>query len=245
MDYKFCPNCGKELQPNSNACTECGTILNEQAVKAINTPKIPNGININIDKDKIKDNVNTLYNNVKNIDTDKIKQNVGNVYNNAIDVAKSKKKVTLIAGIVAVVTIAIIVLIAILGGNGGNSKVEQAVIDTAENNYYSSIFYEQLVMNIKATSEDDVADVKVKSTIAAKDKLGVVYIVDMQTFNVSSTGEEIPSEEEHGYLAVVVRNDDGSCVLQPDFSWSDNSYYDAESKQELLSQLQFEWITAL
>lgn len=38
MDYKFCPNCGKELQPNSNACTECGTILNEQAVKAINTP---------------------------------------------------------------------------------------------------------------------------------------------------------------------------------------------------------------
>lgn len=40
MDYKFCPNCGKELQPNSNACTECGTILNEQAVKAINTPNI-------------------------------------------------------------------------------------------------------------------------------------------------------------------------------------------------------------
>lgn len=30
MNYKFCPNCGKELQPNSNACTECGTILNEQ-----------------------------------------------------------------------------------------------------------------------------------------------------------------------------------------------------------------------
>lgn len=245
MNYKFCPNCGKELQTNSNACTECGTILNEQAVKEINAPKIPNGININIDKDKIKDNVNNIYNNVKNIDTDKLKQNVGNVYNNAVDIAKSKKKVALIAGIVAVVTIVIIVLIAVLGSNGGNSKTEQAVIDTAENSYYSSLFYEQYKKTIKATSDDNVADVKAKSTIAAKDKLDVVYIVDMQTVNISSTGEEIPSDEEHGYLAVVVRNDDGSCVLQPDFSWSDNSYYDAESKQELLNQLQFEWITVI
>ncbi|MDE6659003.1 MAG: zinc ribbon domain-containing protein [Eubacterium sp.] len=243
MDYKFCPNCGKEVQPNSNACTECGTILNEKAVREINAPKIPNGININIDKNKIKDNVNSLYNNVKNIDTDKIKQNVDNVYNNAVDVAKSKKKVTLIAGVVAVITVIAIVLIAILGGNGG-SKAEQAAIDTVESNFYSGIFYEQLVLTIKATDKN-VADIKAKSTIAAKDKLGVVYIVDMQTVNISSTGEEIPSDEEHGYLAVVVRNDDGSCVLQPDFSWSDNSYYDAESKQELLNQLQFEWITAI
>lgn len=236
MDYKFCPNCGKELQPNSNACTECGTILNEQAVKAINTPKIPNGININIDKDKIKDNVNNICNNVKNIDTDKIKQNVGNVYNNAVDVTKSKKKVTLIVGIVAVVTIAIIVLIAVLGGNGGNSKKEQLAIQTAES-YFSERMadnYESLIMN---------------STIAANDKLGVVYIVDVSTSSsvLKTYGrDDIDGKlENSGIIIPIIFNESGTCTIAPDVDLLSNSYHTEEEHQNKLSQLEFTWITTV
>lgn len=236
MNYKFCPNCGKELQPNSNACTECGTILNEQAVKEINAPKIPNGININIDKDKIKDNVSNIYNNVKNIDTDKLKQNVGNVYNNAVDIAKSKKKVALIAGIVAIATIVIIVLIATLGGNGGNSKKEQLAIQTAEN-YYSermSDSYESLVMN---------------STIAANDKQGVVYIVDISTSKsvLKTYGrDDIDGTlEDSGTIVPIIFNESGTCTISPDYDFLNNSYTNAEEHQNKLSQIEFTWITAI
>ncbi|MDE5603991.1 MAG: zinc ribbon domain-containing protein [Eubacterium sp.] len=236
MDYKFCPNCGKEVQPNSNACTECGTILNEKAVKEINASKIPNGININIDKNKIKDNVNSFYNNVKNIDTDKIKQNVGNVYNNAVDVAKSKKKVALIAGVVAVVTVIAIVLIAILGSNGGNSKKEQLAIQTAEN-YYSERMgdqYNNLVM---------------ESTIAKSDNLGVVYIVDVsiKSHMKAYENDNTPTEEdsEHGILIPIIFNEDGTCTIAPDTNLLDNAYYYEEEHQNKLSQLEFTWITTV
>lgn len=236
MNYKFCPNCGKELQPNSNACTECGTILNEQAVKEINAPKIPNGININIDKDKIKDNVSNIYNNVKNIDTNKLKQNVGNVYNNAVDIAKSKKKVTLIVGIVAVVTIIIIAMLAILGSNGGNSKKEELAIQTAES-YFSermSDNYENLVMN---------------STIAANDKQGVVYIVDISTSEsiLKTYGrDDIDGKlEDSGTIVPIIFNESGTCTIAPDYDFLNNSYHSAEEHQSKLSQIEFTWITTV
>lgn len=236
MDYKFCPNCGKELQPNSNACTECGTILNEQAVKTINASKFPKGININIDKDKMKENVASISDNIKNIDTDKIKKTAGNVYNNAVDIAKSKKKVLLIVGIVAVVTIAIIVLIAVFGNNSGNSKKEQLAIQTAENFYNERMGdqYNELVM---------------ESTIAASDNLGVVYIVDVSIKSQLALSEnnDIPTEEdsEIGILVPIVFDESGTCSVAPDTSLVDNSYYYAEERQEKLSQLEFTWITTI
>lgn len=233
MNYKFCPNCGKELQPNSNACSECGTILNEAAVREINTPKAPKGMNIGVDKDKIRDNVNSIYNNVKNVDTDKIKQKVGNVYSNAVDVPKSKKKVAMIVAIVAIVTIAIIVLIATLGGNNKNEKL---AIQTAEN-YYSE------------RMGDQYSNLVMESTIASSDKAGTVYVVDISIKSDLKIEENLKKQSsttvedcEKGIIIPVIINESGTCAIAPNTNLLDNAYYDTQERQEKLSQIELMWI---
>ena len=242
MDYKFCPGCGKELEPNSNACTECGMILNEKAVKEINNKlKNPTAIAISIDKDKIKDNVNSIYNNVKNIDTDKIKGNV----NGAVEALKLNKKVGLIIGIAVIVVVIIIVSAIVGGGSGGNgnSKKANIAIETAEAYYADRMGdeYKSLTMN---------------STIAAADKQGVVYIVDIafspdsvlrgENPETNASGEVIRDDDYcRGTIIPIIFNESGTCTIAPDYSPYGYSYISADERAEILSQVEFVWITTI
>lgn len=213
MDYKFCPKCGQELQPNSNACTECGTILNEKAIKKINSSKKNTSINLNIDKDKIKSNMSNIVDGVRN--------------------KKNTKFIVIGASALVVIVIAIIAIVALAGG--GNSKNEQSAIEIAEN-YYSehmSSYYDTLTLN---------------STIAASNKAGNVYIVDVSidgTLSVENYLDTTVEDSDNGILVPVIMNEDGTGSIAPDISLLDNSYYSSAERQEKLAELELEWINAI